>query len=309
MTPPVLFLIFNRPDLTAASFAAIRAAKPRQLFIAADGPRPDRIGEEALCDQARHVATQVDWSCDVKTLFRQQNLGCRRAVSSAISWFFEQTEEGIILEDDCMPDSSFFPYCHDLLCRYRDEPRVMCITGNNFQNGKRRGTASYYFSIYNHCWGWASWRRAWVANEDTMTQWNELRSSDFLREMMSKHAARYWQHAFDSVQNGTVDTWDYVWTFACWRHQGLTATPNVNLVTNIGFDERATHTFDPSSHHHRIPAESMRFPLKHPRRIRQHRAADREAEKTVLGLCPPPSLMRRIAGKIARTMNTRALSS
>lgn len=152
----VLFLVFNRPETTKTVFEAIRKAKPKRLYIAADGPRKHREGENEKVSSVRQIVTYVDWPCDVKTLFRDENLGCKSAVSGAITWFFNHEEEGIILEDDCLPHPDFFPFCESLLKRYANDERIWVITGNNFQNGIQRGEASYYFSRYNHVWGWAS---------------------------------------------------------------------------------------------------------------------------------------------------------
>src|SRR5262249_20722231 len=158
---PVLFLIFNRPNTTARVMEAIRTAGPGRLYVAADGPRDGNADEAKRCAEVRRIATQVDWPCEVQTLFRERNLGCRQAVSSAITWFFEQEQEGIILEDDCLPSPSFFPYCAELLARFRNDERIMCITGCNFQQDMKGYPYSYYFSKYHHVWGWATWRRAW----------------------------------------------------------------------------------------------------------------------------------------------------
>lgn len=174
-TPPTLFLIFNRPDLTAEAFSRIREAAPSQLFVAADGPCAGHPEDENLCQQARDVATRVDWDCDVHTLFRDENLGCKEAVSSAITWFFEHVEAGIILEDDCVPDLSFFPYCGKLLSRYAEDERIFAIGGNNFQPQGREYTASYYYSVYVHIWGWATWRRAWKHYDGKLERWPKLK--------------------------------------------------------------------------------------------------------------------------------------
>ena len=161
ISTPVLFLIFNRPELTEKVFQKIQDAQPKYLFVAADGPRDNKYGEKDLCEKTRAVVLEnITWECEVKTLFRTENLGCRTAVSSAINWFFENVEEGIILEDDTVPDNSFFSYCQALLEKYRNHEQIMMITGDNFQDGIKRGNGSYYFSRYVHIWGWASWRRA-----------------------------------------------------------------------------------------------------------------------------------------------------
>lgn len=170
LSTPVLFVVFNRPETTSRVFNSIRNARPARLYVAADGPRAMREGEAQRCVEVRRIASAVDWPCEVRTLFRDENIGCRRSVSGAISWFFEHEPEGIILEDDCLPDASFFSYCATLLERYRIEPRVMAITGNNFQPSMEGYSASYYYSIYNHVWGWASWRRAWALYDADMGQ-------------------------------------------------------------------------------------------------------------------------------------------
>lgn len=272
--PPVLFLVFNRPDLTEKSFAAIRLARPKQLFIAADGPRANRSDEKRLCERVREIAQNVDWTCEVRTLFRDHNIGCRDAVRLAIDWFYSNVEEGIILEDDCLPDPTFFPYCAILLDRYRHDERIMCITGNNFQKGRPGNKASYYYSIYNHCWGWASWRRAWACFDNRMTDWPDLKRSDFLSGFLRPNTADFWRSAFDSVHEGKLNTWDYVWTYACWINSGLTVVPSTNLVENVGFDARATHTTrEPKQNwqNERLPIE---FPLISPKNVCRSVQAD-----------------------------------
>ncbi len=241
---PVLLLIFNRPELTAQVFTAIRAALPARLYIAADGPRQDQPGDVNRCALAREIVTAVDWPCEVRTLFRDTNRGCKRAVSEALDWFFCEEEAGIVLEDDCLPHPDFFRFCDTLLERYAGDERVSVITGDNFQRGRRRGDASYYFSKYNHCWGWASWRRAWRLYDGDLSFWPAWKGSATWRERIPNAAERtYWEAIFDSVARGEIETaWDYPWTASLWYSGGLTSTPNVNLVTNIGFGEDATHT-------------------------------------------------------------------
>jgi hypothetical protein len=278
LCPPVLFLVFNRPDLTAESFAAIRLAKPKQLFIAADGPRADRPAEKELCERVREIATKVDWSCDVKTLFREHNLGCRDAVRLAIDWFYGNVEEGIVLEDDCLPEPTFFPYCATLLERYRHDERIMCVTGNNFQKAAIGRDESYYYSIYNHCWGWASWRRAWACFDNSMADWPALKTSDFLSGFLRRDAANFWRSNFDSVYESRVNTWDYVWTYTCWANSGLTVVPNVNLVNNIGFDSRATHTTRAPKQDLQSVRRPIQFPLIAPRSVCRSVPADHFTE-------------------------------
>ncbi|WP_146521713.1 hypothetical protein [Stieleria varia] len=303
MTPPILFLIFNRPDLVEISFREIRKAKPSQLFVAADGPRAIKEGEAELCEQARRIVDHVDWECEIHTLFRDENLGCRKAVSSAISWFFDHVEDGIILEDDCVPEHSFFRFCGDMLARYRNDERVMCVTGDNFQDGIARGRASYYFSIYNHCWGWATWRRAWNHFDHDLKNWERLRETRFLQKLMPRKSADYWTRAFDSVLTNKVDSWAYIWTFSCWSQNGVTATPNQNLVSNIGFDTRATHTADATSASSRLQSHQIAFPLSHPSRVRRNRKADRYVEKNSFGIQLPDSYSDRVQRKLKKLVS------
>ena len=273
---PVLFLVFNRPDTTAQVFEAIRQAKPPRLYIAADGPREGREGEAECVAKVREIATAVDWPCEVKTLFRKKNLGCKYAVSGAITWFFEQEEQGIVLEDDCLPHPDFFPFAEVLLLRYANDERVSVITGVNFQNGIQRGEGSYYFSRYNHIWGWASWRRAWVKNDSNLSFWPNWRESeDWKSRFADKVEAAYWKKIFDRVYKKQFEsTWDYPWTASVWFHGGLTATPNVNLVSNIGFGPDSTHTASTNS-----PIAGMKTgalgEITHPAAIFPDQAADR----------------------------------
>ena len=279
-TPPaplqtaVLFLVFNRPDTTAQVFEAIRKAKPPRLYVAADGPRAGRAGEAEKVAKVREIATAVDWPCEVKTLFRGENLGCKYAVSGGITWFFEHEEQGIILEDDCLPHPDFFGYCETLLHRYADDERVSVITGNNFQHGLKRGDGSYYFSKYNHCWGWASWRCAWRHYEGNLSFWPKWSQSAAWHELAADSVERlYWSKIFERVRAGQIDSWAYPWTASVWYHGGLTATPNVNLVSNIGFGEDATHTTSKKSRHAELPVQSLGV-ITHPLEVAHDRVAD-----------------------------------
>ncbi|MGA1621013.1 MAG: hypothetical protein ACO35D_06080, partial [Aquiluna sp.] len=202
---PIAFFIFNRPTTTQQVFQAIRQAKPPKLLIVADGPRPDRPTDAENCALARSILDQIDWDCEVLTHFSDINLGCRKRISSGLDWVFEQVEEAIILEDDCLPDPSFFPYCQELLERYRNIPEVMMISGNNFQFGHNPIQESYYFSHYGHVWGWATWRRAWQKYDDVMGQWPPLRDTNWLQQRLGNiQAAAYWSHIFEGVYNGSI---------------------------------------------------------------------------------------------------------
>ena len=285
---PVLILVFNRPDKTALVMDAIRAAAPPRLYVAADGPR-DRPGEAERCKKARGIATAVDWPCDVHTLFRDQNLGCGVAVSSAISWFFEHEPEGVILEDDCLPCSSFFPYCDELLERYRSDTRIMCVSGDNFQRDYPRDRYSYYFSRYVQTWGWASWRRAWRFFDFEMRLWPEFRDSGMLGAWSDGDAGfeEYWKGIFETTA-GRGDVWDYQFLFSCWTQGGLTCIPKTNLVSNVGFGPDSTHTTDESSWISNFLVVDLEFPLRHPPLICRDIEADRRDQINVFGSTHTP---------------------
>lgn len=272
---PILFLIFNRPDTTSRVFDEIRKAKPKRLYVAADGPRANKEGESARVEKVREIATNVDWPCEVKTLFRKENFGCKIAVSSAITWFFEHEEEGIILEDDCVPHPDFFTFCASLLDYHRNNEQVFMISGNNFQNGRWRGDASYYFSKYAHIWGWATWRRAWKQYDRDLTFWSEWKTTeDYRAKLPSASERKYWEGIFDQVKTNKIDTWDYQLVASIWYNGGLTATPNVNLVSNIGFGEDATHTKDDQSIFYNKAVERIGNIL-HPSLIKRNKSADK----------------------------------
>ncbi len=274
MKTPVAFFIFNRPDRTKIVFEAIAKAKPPKLLVIADGPRADRPEETRLCDEAREVIQSIDWECEVLMQFSDENMGCRKRVSSGIDWVFEQVPEAIILEDDCLPHASFFRYCQDLLEHYRFDTRIMAISGDNFQFGQDRGDSSYYYSQYNHVWGWASWRRAWQFYDVNMALWPVIRDGGWLEHKLgSVRERKYWTEIFDKVHKGDIDTWDYQWTFTCWIQNGLIVLPQKNLVSNIGFGMDATHTLGESVFAE-LPVYEMGFPLSHPDYMLQNSDAD-----------------------------------
>lgn len=305
MTPrvrtPVAMLVFNRPDLTARVLAAVRAARPARLLVVADGPRPGRDGDPERCANVRELFDRIDWDCRVERNFADANMGCRARVSSGLDWVFERAGEAIVLEDDCLPDPSFFGYCDALLDRYRDEPRVMAVTGDNFQRGRRRGEGSYYFSRLMHVWGWASWRRAWVQYDVGAAAWPGLRDSGWLESLLEdRSAVRAWRETFDRTHSGAVDTWDFQWMFAIWKANGLVATPNVNLVTNLGAGAEATHTRDAGAMLG-LPTQPMETPLVHPARLEADRAADRFVQRSQF----TPSLRARVGSFLRRGLRAR----
>ena len=271
----VLFLIFNRPDTTEKVFQAIRQAKPPRLYIAADGPRELNKEDAERVSKVREITTKIDWPCELKTLFSKNNLGCKYGPKTGIDWFFKQEEGGIILEDDCLPCPDFFRYCENLLEYYKYDERISVISGTKFQDGHWRGDFSYYFSHYNHVWGWASWRRAWLKNDPDINFWPEWRiSKDWKNKIPYKYEQSYWKKIFDKVYDKKIESsWDYPWTASVWFCGGLTATPNINLVSNIGFGQDATHTMDPESKLANISTSTL-GEITHPTIVERNIIAD-----------------------------------
>ena len=250
-----------RDSRTARAFSRIAQARPKRLFLVADGPRD--ASEAAACEAARAVVADIDWDCEVSCNYSELNLGCKNRMSSGIDWVFSQVERAILLEDDCLAEASFFPYCQELLERYQDDERVMTVSGDNFQFGERRTPHSYYFSAIHHIWGWATWRRAWAHYDVNMRQWPAVAQTDFPGDLVPPFAARAQKKGMAAVHAGTLDTWDYQWTFACWMRRGLCALPAVNLISNVGFGADATHCRKPDAFA-ALPTEPLGFPLQHP---------------------------------------------
>jgi hypothetical protein len=230
------------------------------------------------------ISTAVNWPCEVKTLFQDGNLGCKGAVSRGINWFFEHESEGVILEDDVLPLPTFFDFCDELLARYRDDHRVGMISGCNLVSNRYSPCESYFFSRYNHIWGWASWRRAWKHYDVAMVEWPAFRDRDGLAHMhgATKPFEAYWERHFDSVYNGKIDTWDYQWTFTCWYKGLLTALPSSNQTHNLGFGADATHTTtDAPEYVKASAAKSLAFPLIHPPTVNHDLKADAAIDSIV----------------------------
>jgi len=243
LATPIAFLIFNRPATTRRVFDAIARARPSKLLLIADGPRAGHSADRANIRASREIVDRIDWPCEVLKNYSDVNLGCRNRVSSGIDWVFSEVEEAIILEDDCVPDPSFFSFCEAMLARYRDDERVMHVSGDNFQRGTRRSRHSYYFSRIAHVWGWATWRRAWKKYDVAMAAWPELRFKGIARQIFpAANQAAFWERILDDAHSGAVDTWDVQWVLTCWAHGGLSIVPEMNLVSNIGAGEEATHT-------------------------------------------------------------------
>jgi hypothetical protein len=276
MKSPLLFMVFARPETTALVFERIRRAEPSRLYVAADGPRPDRKTDEERCRAVREIALAVDWPCEVFTKLRPTNAGCRTNTIEALNWFFEHEPEGIILEDDCLPEPTFFRFCDEMLDYYREDPRVMAISGSSFAPSLPVDGASYCFSGLPYIWGWATWRRAWEKYDGTFSDWPDRRSTNWLSQTVGgdRAATSYWTNIYDLNRKGIIDTWDYAWAYTLRKAKGLCAVPAKALTLNIGFSKDATHTqrVDPAWV---PPTAPMEFPLIHATSVEKDEEYDR----------------------------------
>ncbi len=296
LATPVLFIIFNRPETTVRVFNKIKEVQPAKLYVAADGPRKTRVGEQELCEATRNaVLNNITWNCEVRSLLRNENVGCKIGVSSAITWFFENEEHGIILEDDCLPDNSFFNFCELLLKKYKDESSILQISGCNLLGDNIKVNESYYFSRMSHIWGWATWRRAWNLYDIKMIRLHEL-VDNFEEISNDKRIKKYWIKAFNRVKKNKVDTWDYQWVYSIWVNKGLVISPAVNMISNIGFGPDATHTNTGDHTFANLKASAIEK-IKHPSTIQQNIAIDNyDMEKTVRRVSIIENFRIRIAG-------------
>lgn len=296
LSTPILFTIFNRPDTTKIVFEKIRQIQPKYLYIAADGPRNDDTQDIRLSNECRNIINQIDWDCELHTLFRNENLGCKMAISSAIDWFFENVELGIILEDDCVPDLSFFPFCGDLLNYYKDDKRVGLISGSNFYSDAIKNFYSYYFSKYSFIWGWATWKRTWELYDVNMKLWPEIQQRKYLNTILSdKRTVIYWNNIFDATFQNRINTWDHQLTFSMFIQNLVSIIPKVNLVSNIGFNSDATHT-KKENNLSNFPVSHIDFPLKKPKYIIKDNNADIFFQKYVYGY--PQTIFSRIVDRM-----------
>jgi len=314
----VLLLVFNRPDSTARVLQSLSKAKPPRLYVAGDGPRAAHPDDQRRCAEVRNLLQAINWPCEVLTRFREENLGCKRAVSDALSWFFAQEDEGIVLEDDCVPEQSFFWYCEELLGRYRHNRRIGVIGGLNF--GPLRGRASsYYFTKYSNIWGWASWRRYWKLYDGEMSS---IEFPELLRRLEqlsdgNRFFVRYWADIYlrcsskvnyqwrsplpwsldiqssphEVINRSPINSWAYPLLFTGFMQNpsALHIVPSINLIQNIGFSESGTHTTDPGDHWV-AEVSDLRLPLRSPTLCERDVEADRLVDTTWYRIGLGPSL-------------------
>ena len=280
LSTPVALIIFRRPDLTEQAIRAIAEVRPRTLLVIADGPRPNHPEDIEACAETLAVIDRIDWDCEVQINRADRNLGCGWRPATGISWVFEQVAEAIILEDDCIPHPSFFRFCEEMLTRYRDDERVMNIGGSNYENGSLPPPHAYVFSRLPGCVGsWATWRRAWKHFDQRLALWPLLRNGPLLKSVVvHDEIVDFYRKVFDEIHaaEGNVSYWDYQWTFACWANRGLAIVPRVNLVSNIGFGNGATHSSQANHPSLNLRAVEMPFPLDHPPFVLEDFAIDQQ---------------------------------
>lgn len=300
---PVALIVFNQPDVTRRVFSAIAAARPKRMLLIADGARTDRPGEAERCEEVKRIVSAVDWPCQVETNFALQNMGPRKRIISGINWVFSLVEEAIILEHDCLPDPSFFPFCAELLERYRHHPQIGYITGFNPLEKSFSLRYSYYFSTVTTLWGWATWRRAWQQYDEHLRSWPQIKEDGLLNLLFpDKKVVAYWSRVFDSMYQGTgPNTWDYQMIYTCWMRNWLSILPSRNLIQYIGFLPDALHTsvIDPDRD---LPAGPISFPLQHPPAITAWPDHAMKAQKRFY----TPSIPWRIRRKILKRFRSAA---
>lgn len=283
LSTPVAFIVFNRPDLTARVFETIRQAKPSKLFVIADGPRAHVSGEAAKCEEVRHIATQVDWPCQVQVNFSDENLGCYDRVHSGLNWVFEQCEEAIILEDDCLPARDFFPFCEALLERYRDDDRIGMISGSAFGADAVANNASYYFTHYPTIWGWACWKRVWTGHENALSHFDEALEQRIFEDVLADpKVAQYWTSKIATKLKEGPFPWDLRLAFSTLTNNRVCAHPAVNLISNIGVTQPGAANSVSDHPFSAMPTGALKFPLKHPAFISPSRSAERRFEAICL---------------------------
>lgn len=298
---PILFLVYKRLDTARHVFEAIARARPERLYIAGDGPRRERDGEAAAVAGVREwLLAHIDWPCEVHTLFREENLGCKTAVSSALTWFFASEEKGIVLEDDCVPAESFFRFCDELLDKYKDVPEVVSISGHNYLDDvSSYYPESYHFSKYFHCWGWATWRRVIEAFDKDITRHHPRQRKPIIHGSNETWQERsYWSRIWKNVAQGTIDSWAYPMIFNVWKERGLSCIPVKNLVGNVGTGVHATHTRHLEIGSFSTHTYELDGPIIHPAALVANKGLDDSVARNAYKITLPGSLLSALKARI-----------
>lgn len=306
LTTPVTFFIFNRPEHTKIVFDAIAQAKPSKLLVVADGPRNNRPDDVTNCAQARAVVEKVNWDCEVLRNYSETNMGLRQRFPSAFNWVFSQVEESIVLEDDCLPHASFFPYCRDLLQHYRDDARITSINGSNLGYFHPTKAASYRFSKFMNMWGWATWKRSHKLVDFEMNSWPALRTSPEFDEIFNhdQEWISYWSRKFDLIHNRdrAIDSWDYQWILSNLQQRKLAVSPQVNMIRNIGHGHQATHTTKQNHPLSQIEAQEMPLPLVHPSQMQSDADYDEFLKKAWCDIGVSIPWMEKVGWRVRKAL-------
>lgn len=293
---PVVFIIFNRMNTALRVFAEIRNARPKQLLLISDGPRESKEGERQAVSEVRdRILSLVDWPCDVQTNFAEENMGCRRRIISGLEWVFSRVESAIILEDDCLPEPTFFRYCQELLSFYKDDTRITHIGGTNFFPDMDY-KASYTFSCFASLWGWATWRRAWSLYDGEMKDLPEILAAKSLKFTLPGPMERTMMYHFRETLDGSINTWDYQWNYMMYVNSQIGIMPDRNLINNIGYSEGATHTTIKKPDKIPSTVTPMDFPLVHPAHVLRDYAYDTRFVKEF----PAMKWINRIKSRVPR---------
>lgn len=310
---PIALIIFNRPETLKRVLSAIRNVRPCRLFVIADGPRKHIAADIKNCQATRALIDTIDWDCEIIREYSDVNLGCGQRPYTGITKAFENFEECIILEDDCIPELSFFRFCEELLEKYKHDERVMMISGNHHLLKKVPVDTSYFFSRNTITSGWATWRRAWRYYDFEMKLWPEVKKSGWLFNVLGDRSiVGYWEKLFDRCyKDRDRHYWDYQWTFTCWSQNALTIIPDRNLVSNIGFGQLGgSHYQNAQCPFGNLPTRAMNFPMVHPRLMIPNSMADRQIQHDVYGqISIPARINRRLARESAKLFKKEILTS
>lgn len=300
---PVALFVYNRPTQAEQTFAQIKAYRPLTLFVLSDGPKNSDVDRLNVA-RTREIFTKIDWPCDVVYRFADHNLGCRASITTGLAFIFEQVQECIILEDDCLPDLTFFDFCTALLERYRDNPAIMTIGGHQPIHSDKQNEDSYHYSKYPSTWGWATWRRAYRNFDPSLSNWVERQEHAWLLKYLGKDQyARYWSYMLSEAHKG-ADHWDYAWAYHCWKNNGLSIRPTVNLIKNIGFGPTATHTTETLHPFGQCESSVMPFPLRHPALIEPSNQRESKIEELLFS-----GIRRRQLSHIYQAISQRRADS
>lgn len=304
----VLLIFFARPDTFEKVFEKVRAAKPKQLFLACDGPRegrPEDIEKTAAC---KKIAENIDWDCEVHRRYSEVNLGCGEGPQQAITWAFSHTESLVVLEDDCVPHDSFFPYMSEMLAHYRDDTRIGVISGfNHFADWDCGDYSCFYAKMGPLAGAWGSWKRVWQGYDYALQSVNDpliqrLLQGEITFSRAKKGKLKVWQKTAARVENGEkLSYWDHQFLYLKYMQSYLAVVPRFSLVSNIGLGDGATHsvsTGNPMPTIFFAPERHLEFPLKYPPFV----LCDRAYDNTVDAKYAYPHPVKRFYGRVKRVL-------